>query len=201
MTFMDKKEFNISSNDMYKNYESIEKDDVFEVDPLIAPVIRELNRKGYYTDYCCSGHPFGSKYISSSLLVDEYSFPDFKYDTLGDGSYIHITDEKIIECGTDKVGIITGIEKCSSAYICFKKGAGINENILPEGWIADSVSEERFCMRYYFYKEFDEVDFGFGYYDYYDIVIREMKKLYKWALYLPVKENKNKDDNIIKEEN
>ena len=30
----------------------------FEVDELIAPVIRELNLKGYTTKFCCSGHPY-----------------------------------------------------------------------------------------------------------------------------------------------
>lgn len=32
-------------------------DDCFEVDEAIAPVIRELNLKGYTTMFCCSGHP------------------------------------------------------------------------------------------------------------------------------------------------
>lgn len=30
----------------------------FEVDELIAPVIRELTLKGYTTKFCCSGHPY-----------------------------------------------------------------------------------------------------------------------------------------------
>lgn len=29
----------------------------FQVDDLIAPVISLLNRKGYKTAFCCSGHP------------------------------------------------------------------------------------------------------------------------------------------------
>lgn len=29
----------------------------FAVDEVIAPVIQELNRRGYRTSYCCSGHP------------------------------------------------------------------------------------------------------------------------------------------------
>lgn len=32
-------------------------DDFVEIDEVIAPLIRELNRRGYKTDYCCSGHP------------------------------------------------------------------------------------------------------------------------------------------------
>ena len=36
--------------------------DVAEIDELFVPMIAELNRKGYRTRYCCSGH-----------YVDEYS--------------------------------------------------------------------------------------------------------------------------------
>lgn len=31
-------------------------DNVFEVDEEIADIISMLNKKGYYTEYCCSGH-------------------------------------------------------------------------------------------------------------------------------------------------
>lgn len=31
-----------------------------EIDEVIAPIIRELNLKGYKTAFCCSGHPFYS---------------------------------------------------------------------------------------------------------------------------------------------
>ena len=29
----------------------------FAVDEVIAPVVQELNQRGYHTIYCCSGHP------------------------------------------------------------------------------------------------------------------------------------------------
>lgn len=31
-------------------------DNIFEVDELLAETISMLNKKGYYTKYCCSGH-------------------------------------------------------------------------------------------------------------------------------------------------
>ena len=43
-----------------------------EIDEMIAPMIRELNNKGYITDFCCSGHP-GSTSCSS------YSYISFKH--------------------------------------------------------------------------------------------------------------------------
>jgi len=36
------------------------KDDYFECDELVAPVIRALNLKGYTTRFCCSGHAYPS---------------------------------------------------------------------------------------------------------------------------------------------
>ena len=35
-------------------------DEHIEIDEVIAPLIRELNIKGYKTKFCCSGHPFYS---------------------------------------------------------------------------------------------------------------------------------------------
>jgi len=59
--------------------------DVVEVDELFAPVIAELNRKGYKTKYCCSGHytdfqPADSYiYFEDNILLP--SFPKgYKYD-------------------------------------------------------------------------------------------------------------------------
>lgn len=37
-------------------------DEHIEIDEVIAPLIRELNIKGYKTKFCCSGHPFYSLY-------------------------------------------------------------------------------------------------------------------------------------------
>ena len=35
-------------------------DEHIEIDEVIAPVIRELNLKGYKTKFCCSGHSYTS---------------------------------------------------------------------------------------------------------------------------------------------
>lgn len=36
--------------------ENIEMQNYFEIDDMIAPIISALNRKGYLTTHCCSGH-------------------------------------------------------------------------------------------------------------------------------------------------
>lgn len=42
-------------------------DENIEIDEVIAPLIRELNIKGYKTMFCCSGHPF---YSLCEAMVD-----------------------------------------------------------------------------------------------------------------------------------
>lgn len=53
MAFINKNDFSILSfiNDIMK-------EDYFECDDLIAPAISLLNKKGYKTMFCCSGHAF-----------------------------------------------------------------------------------------------------------------------------------------------
>ena len=49
--------------------------DVVEVDELFIPVIAELNRKGYRTIACCSGH-YADEYSSSYIFfAEDYVFP------------------------------------------------------------------------------------------------------------------------------
>lgn len=54
-------------------------DDFIEIDEVIAPVIRELNVRGYRTSFCCCGHPFR---MYNELLTDiaepEKAFPYFR---------------------------------------------------------------------------------------------------------------------------
>jgi len=52
MACMHKKTFKILHNDYL-----MLPDDYVQIDELIAPVIQVLNRKGYITRFCCSGHP------------------------------------------------------------------------------------------------------------------------------------------------
>lgn len=52
MFYMDKNTFRIYD----QLSENENENDFFEVDELIAPIIRILNLKGYLTEFCCSGH-------------------------------------------------------------------------------------------------------------------------------------------------
>lgn len=54
MAYIKKSDFSILSGSNIDGF----LDDCFECDDMIAPVIQELNRKGYTTKYCCGGHPY-----------------------------------------------------------------------------------------------------------------------------------------------
>lgn len=49
--------------------------DYFECDDLIAPAISLLNKKGYTTEFCCSGHPFA---IIDSCALSECPTDELK---------------------------------------------------------------------------------------------------------------------------
>ena len=56
MVFMDLKTFDIWAESNIEGFH----DGQAEIDEVIAPIIKELNVKGYKTKFCCSGHPFWS---------------------------------------------------------------------------------------------------------------------------------------------
>lgn len=56
MAFMDMKTFEIWAESNIDGFH----DEHIEIDEVIAPIIRELNLKGYKTKFCCSGHPYTS---------------------------------------------------------------------------------------------------------------------------------------------
>ena len=69
MAYMHKETFDIvMSGNTEKVIKTIQSD-YFEIDDLIALPIQILNRKGYTTEFCCSGHPF-------DILYDKTDFED-----------------------------------------------------------------------------------------------------------------------------
>ena len=54
MAYMDLNTFEIWAESNIAGFH----DEHVEIDELIAPIIRELNLKGYKTKFCCSGHPY-----------------------------------------------------------------------------------------------------------------------------------------------
>lgn len=63
---------------------------VIELDELIAPTIIELNNKGYYTRFCCSGHWYSTEHTATYIAFNNKEcVPNelpkgFKLDTSGE---------------------------------------------------------------------------------------------------------------------
>ena len=100
MAYMDLKTYEVWAESNIDGFH----DEHVEIDELIAPIIRELNLKGYKTKYCCSGHPYCSmneafarseeavKYIAGLVKTESSGQKDFPiralYIVSGDDLYI-----------------------------------------------------------------------------------------------------------------
>jgi len=102
-----------------KTYEIIDNVDFFEVDDDIAEVISILNKKGYFTNACCSGHHDGEcyKFEADISLLDETD------DNFAIG--------KVYE---DKFEYFTGYQE-TRIYIMFKEKYIFKT--LPKGFIVE----------------------------------------------------------------
>lgn len=155
-------------NHKYINKKTFEiVDNVFEVDEDIAQTISILNKKGYYTKYCCSGHAKDSRLYE---LYNVKNDQDFEFKNFG---YI-INQEK-----SNYDIIMPSIY--TSVYIMFL--SNYNFGSLPEGFnkadsdnIDDYVISKQIC----YYKDRKRKNLN--------IINKEIKdandKLLKWAISL-----------------
>lgn len=59
--------------DLTDSYDYEEKNNYIVLDPGIAPSISILNKKGYFTKFCCEGHPYvTSEYYSGDDSMERY---------------------------------------------------------------------------------------------------------------------------------
>ena len=75
-----------------------EEGEYFECDDLIAPTIITLNRKGYKTVSCCSGHPYRNTIVTGAFIGFE---EDYKFETLPEGFHYDCKDFTLEEDFTD----------------------------------------------------------------------------------------------------
>lgn len=158
----------IMMNHKYINKETFELvNNIFEVDEDIAQTVSILNKKGYYTKYCCSGHTKDPRLYE---LCNVKNNDDFEYKTLG---YM-VNQEK------DNYDIIMPYIY-TSVYIMFKNN--YNFDNLPEGFKKvsnDNVVDYVISKEIYYYENDKRKDWN--------TIDKEIKnandKLLKWAISL-----------------
>ena len=95
----------------------------FEVDDKIAQHIKNLNNKGYVTEYCCSGHPekpnLGYILFDSSTSLD---IQDYEIEPPEDWFYIQLPNDR-------RIGI-------------YMKGSG-NKEFIYSGQVTDEYIDDK----------------------------------------------------------
>lgn len=152
----------------------------FEVDDLIAPIISILNKKGYYTEYCCQGHPF--LYLDDDIIhgvskdMIESKYPD----TIA-----------TIKLGTTTHYVFRKYKNLRRSYIKFRSGISLPS--IPKGWTIDKtigqISDSLIIEKVY-----DSVT---DYSAFFIELAQVMNELYIFALSLP--DISYNDDPKIKE--
>lgn len=86
---------------------------IFEIDELMVYAIKTLNDKGYFTNYCCSGHSYNDTNYSSGYI--QFSGESYIPDTLPElWSY---DDNNCIRAYGNRFEYITNLnEWCKKLY-------------------------------------------------------------------------------------
>ena len=152
MAYINKKDFSIIAGSNIDGY----LDDYFECDDMIAPVIQELNRKGYTTEYCCGGHPYEDH---SELIVLETRVDPYK---------IVKGTEYVEDQGNGKYRIVYNTRNGACIYIQFEHGK-VPETIPDYAFLDDDGL-------------FIEFDYEGGEdYNCMAIMLKYNRMLYQWA--------------------
>ncbi len=98
-------------------------DNIIEIDDRMVPIIQELNKKGYKTTYCCSGH-------EDITRIDYTPYFIYPEDHLSTNNYINLgmyEDYKVI----------TDFIKCVDIYISFAENYEFD--YIPEGFVIEQA--------------------------------------------------------------
>lgn len=161
MAFVNRKNFEILHEIEAAEY----KNEYLQVDELIALPVAILNRKGYKTSKCSSGHPFGS-INEVRLSQDMYGIDQLKEMAL-----------KYEEAPGNMMRLIMKYDEPDmETYISFR---GVYEfETLPEGWEPDA-NELGWTVIHVINDETEDP------LDAFEIILAEVRKAAAWAESLP----------------
>ena len=156
MVYISKKDFSIHNYIPLQEY--------FEVDDLIAKTISVLNKKGYYTEYCCSGHILEESKMKIKKEINSLT------EIPNDAPY------KLIKKRKNKF-LVEFYPLGASIYIKFNKEIRLLN--IPEDMLYDNNTV--YYMLEYFDKDLNKIIDS-------DIILKIKninKILYEWAVSLP----------------
>jgi len=167
-----------------ESFEIIPDSEIIEVDDDIAEAISILNKKGYKTEYCCSGHISANKYYS--MICDKCFLNEEKLKE--DFIEYYICDV------TDKRFKIIYPKTRTSIYIKFTKDYKFKN--LPKGFEKVPIWDE--SQKEFSKTEFDTIEHIIDYYQ--DNKVRDNKYVYNeikdynkllldWVKELPLNKN------------
>lgn len=94
--FIDKMTGNIIDQPFHAKNEESFKEDTFEVDTLVSPVISILIKKGYMTRACCSGHVSDTFVNNFNECIDDTN-SEYRYEKFDMASNPYIALERGVE--------------------------------------------------------------------------------------------------------
>lgn len=153
----------------------------FECDELIAPVIILLNKKGYQTEHCCSGHLYGDMDEVIYCHEDKEEADIFK---------IFPSTSHYYKVGNNCFRLIVDNMISSDCYISFNKSVKEFET-LPDGFRQEKTEKGEV----YISAEIIRLDSSDEYrklqennpYSFFEKRTKLMKSLYEWVQKLPDK--------------
>ena len=138
----------------YNTYEiSDTKNDSFYVDDIIVPIILILNKKGYFTEYCCSGH----YYTENDLPIVFLPFFVQNNSTSEDNTVYYKCRVVSISCYvTFKKDIV--LPSLPSNFMYSEKSSTIYKNI----FLYNDFSKRKFKSKEEIEEEITAENFGLG---------------------------------------
>jgi len=149
--------------DIYMEPDWPNDNEYFHVDDLIALPIQILNRKRYFTEACCSGHPFDNPPYVTKQLYEFHGANDIK------------TAKNTIKVNP-------------GSYIAFRFGVTLPS--LPPGFTKDEFNDRHLVIRKSLEMKFRENGAPLftpieGEYNFFRANTEMMEQLYQWTLDLP----------------